>query len=231
MQALPRIAYAVDPANRCESGATRAETAPTSDRTIGIPDDDARGAPGTDPRAGGDRPNMETMLKDPKMARDLGGAALMVALGAVVVWEGTSYQMGSLTRMGAGYVPVVLGVLLIVIGLLIAITSRFGRADSGAVSGLNAPVAGVPALPKHGEWSGFQWRGWGCILGGVAAFVVLGRWGGLVPATFATVFIAALGDRENSLRDAALLAAGITIAGIAIFHWGLKLVFPLFSWG
>ncbi len=176
---------------------------------------------------------METMLKDPKVARDLGGAAMLVALGAVVVYEGTSYQMGSLTRMGAGYVPVVLGVLLIAVGFLIAVTSYFGRrsTDSAVVSGVEATVAGVPPLPKHGEWSGFQWRGWGCILGGVAAFVVLGRYGGLVPATFATVFIAALGDRENSIRDAVLLALGITVAGIAIFHWGLKLVFPLFSWG
>lgn len=174
---------------------------------------------------------METKLKDPKWARDLAGAALMIVLGAVVVWEGTSYQMGSLTRMGAGYVPVVLGVLLIVIGLLIAITTHRGRATDVVVGGVETPLAGIPAPPKHGEWSGVQWRGWGCILGGVAAFVVLGRWGGLVPATFAAVFISALGDRENSLRDSVLLALAITVAGVAIFHWGLKLVFPLFSWG
>ena len=51
-----------------------------------------------------------------------------------------------------------------------------------------------------------------------------------MPATFAAVFISALGDRTNSVRDAALLAAGITIAGVLIFSLGLKLSFPLFTW-
>ncbi len=175
------------------------------------------------------------METDSKPTRDLIGAALMVVLGIVVAWQGTYYQMGTLSRMGAGYVPVVLGALLILVGILIAATARRPRAGDAVVSGLDASGVGivpaVPAPPKHGEWSGFQWRGWGCILGGVAAFVILGRWGGLVPATFATVFIAALGDRENKVRDALLLAVGITIAGVLIFNWGLKLVFPLFTWG
>ncbi|MEJ0045599.1 MAG: hypothetical protein WDN04_05275 [Rhodospirillales bacterium] len=42
-----------------------------------------------------------------------------------------------------------------------------------------------------------EWRGWICIVASVLAFVVLGKYGGLLPATFAIVFIAALGDRDN----------------------------------
>ena len=161
------------------------------------------------------------------VVRELSGAALMVILGIAVVWAGTSYQMGTLTRMGAGYVPVVLGGLLIFVGILIAATTR--RSPTAPVLAGVEPA--VPAPPKHGEWSGFQWRGWSCILGGVAAFVVLGHWGGLVPATFASVFVSALGDRENTMKHALLLAIGVTVAGVAIFHYGLGLVFPLFTWG
>ena len=156
--------------------------------------------------------------------RDMIGAALMVVLGAVVVWVGTDYKMGTLTRMGAGYVPVVLGVLFIIVGALIAATNRRdGPAAGGVIPVLEVPVHGGPRR--------FEYRGWGCILGGVAAFVVLGHYGGLVPATFMAVLISAMGDRDNSVRDALLLAAGVTVAGVIIFSYGLKLVFPLFTWG
>ena len=156
--------------------------------------------------------------------RDMFGAALMMALGIVVIVVGRGYDMGTLTRMGAGYVPVVLGVLLVVLGVLIVATTR--RSALPKSSSLPTVTLAHEAAPAHAEW-----RGWGCILGGVAAFVVLGTYGGLVPATFFAVFIAAMGDRKNSVRDAALLALGITIAGVLIFSWGLKLVFPLFTWG
>lgn len=158
--------------------------------------------------------------------RDLIGALLITLLGSVVVWFGVDYRMGTLTRMGAGYVPVVVGSLMILIGFLIGVTAYAAR-GTRARSGLGAVL---PTPPKHGEWAGPQWRGWACILGGVAAFVILGRYGGLVPATFFAVFISALGDRQNGLRDCLLLATGITIAGVLIFSWGLKLVFPLFAW-
>ncbi len=52
-----------------------------------------------------------------------------------------------------------------------------------------------------------------------------------MPATFALVFISALGDRQHTLRSAALLAAGVTVLGVAVFSWALQLQFPLFRWG
>ena len=55
--------------------------------------------------------------------------------------------------------------------------------------------------------------------------------GGLVPATFALVFISALGDRTHTLRSALLLSVFVTAIGIVIFSWGLELQFPMFSWG
>ncbi|MCJ9712140.1 tripartite tricarboxylate transporter TctB family protein, partial [Bordetella hinzii] len=76
-----------------------------------------------------------------------------------------------------------------------------------------------------------QWRGWGCITGGLAAFMLLGQYGGLVPATLGLVFISALGDRQHTIKSAALLAVGVTLLGVAIFSWGLQLQFPLFRWG
>ena len=158
--------------------------------------------------------------------QDLAGAALMIALGVVVVVVGVGYRVGELTRMGAGYVPVVIGTLLIVVGGLIGVTARASRDKTKA-----APLVEIGRLPAKPGEGAIQWRGWLCILGGVAAFVILGEHVGLVAAIFGSVFIAALGDRMNSLRDCVLLAVGLTIAGVAIFSYGLKLTFPLFTWG
>jgi len=156
-----------------------------------------------------------------KLTRDRLGGALLVALGAATTLAGIGYGLGTLRQMGSGFYPATLGVLLALIGLvLLATASR--RPD--------AHLANAPAEAAHLSGPAVQWRGWLCILGGALAFVVLGQHGGLVPASFASVFVAALGDRRNSVRDAALLAALMTLLGVAIFHYGLHVLLPLFTW-
>jgi hypothetical protein len=146
------------------------------------------------------------------------GAALLIVMGVGVLGLGATYRIGTLSRMGAGFIPVVLGVLMILIGLAIAITAS--PADRAK-----------PSTNAHGAIAaGPQWRGWLCILGGVAAFVVFGRFGGLVPATFAAVFISALGDRQSTVKTSAALAAIIDVFGVIVFHYGLHLQLPLFQW-
>lgn len=154
------------------------------------------------------------------LGKDHLGALLLIALGAAVLALGLGYRVGTLNRMGAGFIPVVLGVLLILVGVAIGVTAATpGQAMTNP-------------LPGHGSHAGGpDLRGGICILGGVLAFVVIGRYGGLVPATFASVFVAALGDRENTLRGAATLGAILTAFCVVVFHFGLHLQLQLFQWG
>jgi hypothetical protein len=156
-----------------------------------------------------------------KSTKDRIGGALLVAAGLAVVAAGASYGMGSLRQMGSGFFPAVLGALMALIGAALLAGSR--RAPAGMASG---------PLPEMAHLAGpvVQWRGWLCIVGGVAAFVVLGEHGGLVPASFVSVFVAAMGDRGNSWRAAAALAALMTVLGVVVFHFGLHLLLPLFTW-
>jgi putative tricarboxylic transport membrane protein len=154
-------------------------------------------------------------------SKDNVGAVLLIALGTAVALAGRGYHVGSLTRMGSGYMPLVLGVLLVAVGILIAATARLA-------SGTRA--ASVPGAGHHGGRA-FEPRAWICILGAIAAFVIVGTYGGMVPATFACTFIAALGDRTNRLRDAAALALAMVVAGWLIFIWGLHFQMPAFTWG
>ncbi|WP_454875097.1 tripartite tricarboxylate transporter TctB family protein [Paraburkholderia xenovorans] len=147
--------------------------------------------------------------------RDYYGGALMLLIGVGVVAQGLGYDVGSLSHMGPGFFPVSLGVVLSLVGVGIAFGAR--RIDP------DAKPDGDP-LPS-------QWRGWICIVLGVIAFVVLGRYGGLLPASFAVVFISALGDRQNTLVSATVLALSICVICVVVFWWALQLQLPLFTWG
>lgn len=149
-------------------------------------------------------------------ARGYYGGALMMLVGATAVVQGMTYDVGSLAAMGPGFFPVALGCILAVLGACIAGTAKNEPAEEAEADSEAAPP---------------QWRGWFCILLSIVAFIVLGKYGGLLPATFAIVFIAALGDRQNSLVGALVLASAISVVSVVVFWWALRLQLPLFTWG
>jgi hypothetical protein len=145
--------------------------------------------------------------------KDYYGGGLMFLLGVGTIWKGFDYKIGTLSRMGPGYFPVAIGVILALMGVLIALGAKSEVTTSDD--------------KKHPP----EWRGWSCIILANIAFVVLGRYGGLLPATFAVVFIAALGDRQNTFKSAFLLAIAMVVVCLIVFSWALQLQFPLFRWG
>jgi len=155
-----------------------------------------------------------------KLTRDHVGGAMLVATGAAVVIAGVGYGMGTLRQMGSGFFPAVLGVLMALVGVALLMTAPRAASAPAESAAETAHLAG-PVV---------QWRGWLCIIAGVLSFVVLGQHGGFVPASFVSVFVAALGDRGNSVRAAAGLAALMTALGVVVFHYGLHLLLPLFTW-
>ncbi len=50
------------------------------------------------------------------------------------------------------------------------------------------------------------------------------------PATFACVFVAAMGDRTMTYKAAALLSAFITVFGVGLFHYVLQVPMPVLEW-
>jgi hypothetical protein len=144
--------------------------------------------------------------------KDQAGGGLMVLIGLGALVQGSSYSFGSLARVGPGFFPVALGSLLGLLGLgMIATADKAAR--------------------QTGEGHAAEWRGWGCIALSLVLFVTLGTYGGLLPATFAVVFVSALGDRRNSIKDALILACAIMVVSVAVFWWALQVQFPLFRWG
>jgi hypothetical protein len=153
-----------------------------------------------------------------KHNRDYYGGGLMLLFGLGAVWEGMSYRIGSLGRMGPGFFPVALGVILALTGVAIMIGAAAAAAEPGKEN-------------EKEENLRPEWRGWICISASIIAFVILGHWGGLLPATFAVVFISAMGDRQNTIKSAFILSVVMCILCAAIFWYALQVQFPLFQWG
>ena len=143
--------------------------------------------------------------------KDYAAGALIACIGAFAVVQGQSYRMGELTRVGSGFFPVLIGVLMILVGALIAGSASYGADTSPA--------------PRPSDW-----RGRGCVIAGPVMFIIGGVYFGLAPATFACVFVAALGDRGATLRSAAVLAAVITVVGVVLFSYILQVPFPILRW-
>lgn len=147
-----------------------------------------------------------------KINKDYYAGALMVFLGLGAILEGISYKVGSLSHMGPGFFPAAVGALMAFMGVIIA-------------------IEGLGHKNMSSEKEKPEWRGWLCIIGGIVAFIVLGEYTGLLPATFAIVFISALGDRMNTVKAAFVLAASMCVVAVIIFWWLLQLQFPLLHWG
>lgn len=146
-------------------------------------------------------------------------AAFVLLIGVATALGSLEYSLGTMGRMGPGYFPLLLGILLAVIGILIVVTPDSPdetRADA------NREPFGVVVRRRI--------RPWVAAVGGIIAFIVVGKYGGLIPATFVLIFGAALGDPKNSLKASFCLAVGVVAFAIAAFHYGLQLQFPLLSW-
>ena len=145
--------------------------------------------------------------------RDFYAGTVMVLLGSGTALHAGAYKLGTLMHMGPGFFPLVLGIVLACLGVLIAGTA--------AVS----TEAEEHALPRRAEWVG-----WACIIAGPLLFMLFGNHGGMAPATFACVFVSALGDRTATWRSALVLALAVTGFGVLLFSYVLQLPFAAFRW-
>jgi Tripartite tricarboxylate transporter TctB family len=149
-----------------------------------------------------------------KTRKDYLAGALMFLIGLGAMLQGRAYHVGTLTDMGPGFFPVALGIIM-------------------ALSGISIVIVAKVAVPPEDieKRQPPEWAAWAHILISIVAFVVLGKYGGLVPATFALVFISALADRKNSSKSAFALALAMVALAVVVFRWALQLQFPLLSWG
>ena len=146
--------------------------------------------------------------------KDFYAGGLMILFGLLMSLKGPSYRLGTLMNMGPGFLPTALGVILVFLGLAIsatALTSADGEDED--------------ILPENREW-----LAWAAILASPLAFMLFVNYFGMAPGTFACVFVAAMGDREATLKNSLILSAVVTVFGVALFSYLLQIPMPIFTW-
>ena len=120
----------------------------------------------------------------------------------------TQYPMGTAAKMGPGYFPFFLGILMTILGLIVA------------VKALSATAA-IEAIPK------FNWRVIAQITGSVVLYgLLLPRMGFLI-AVVVLVLVSASASKEFTWKGSLINAAFLVIFTYSVFVVGLKLQFPL----
>ena len=135
-----------------------------------------------------------------KLLWSVSGGLGVAVLGATIALISASYPVGTLGRMGPGYLPLVVGVVMLVLGLLIAI----GDVRSGSVTE-----------------EAIKLRPFVAVFAAIVAWVEIVPRFGLVPATVALVVIAAFAQRQPRILSTAITALVLSFLGVAIFIWGL----------
>lgn len=153
--------------------------------------------------------------------RELLAGAICMALGVGAVLEASSYSIGTLKQLGPGFYPAVLGGVLALVGALIV---------GGALTMTDATEETDRLLDGGSDARGPDWRGWGCIIAGVALFIIFAGTTGLASAIFACVFVSALGDRTATLKGSLILALVMTVCGTVVFGYLLSISMPIWQW-
>lgn len=152
-----------------------------------------------------------------KSQKDFFSGLMFMGAGVAFAWGATSYTVGSAARMGPGYFPLVLGVLLAVLGGVITFKALVVETEDGE---------------KMGAWA---WKPlffiiaanlvFGLMLGGLPGIKIPAM--GLIAAIYALTFIASLAGEEFKLKEVVILATVLAIMSYLAFIVLLKLQFPV----
>ena len=138
--------------------------------------------------------------------RDFLAGMLFLLIGGIGFYVALSYPFGTLQKMGPGYFPRVLSVILIAFGLVTLV--------KGLRSGERV----------RGSWGWFPLL---MLTIALLAFGFLMEHVGLIPALVVLFFTAAYAGKEAKFTEVLGLTVVMCIAATAIFIWGLKLPYPL----
>jgi hypothetical protein len=142
------------------------------------------------------------------LGKDFLAGLVFLAFGWGAIHGARAFELGTLARMGPGWFPAALGVILALFGVFL-MARGIGWPEKSP-----GPVA----------WG---WRAPLCIVVSMLAFGFLMPRFGLVPALAAMFLIATLGGREFRWLEVLVLTVVMTAFAVGVFVYLLKLPFQL----
>lgn len=152
-----------------------------------------------------------------KSQKDFFSGLMFMVVGVAFAWGATTYSVGSGARMGPGYFPLMLGILLALIGSVITFKALVVETEGG---------------DKIGAWA---WKPlffilaanfvFGILLGGLPSIGLPAM--GMILGIYALVIISSLAGNEFSLKGVLGLSTILAIGSYLAFVVLLKLQFPV----
>lgn len=152
-----------------------------------------------------------------KSQKDFFSGLMFTVVGAAFAYGATHYNIGTGGRMGPGYFPLLLGVILAVLGGIIM---------------FKALVVETPSGDKIGKWA---WKPlfliiaanviFGVMIGGLPSIGLPPM--GLIAGIFALTFVASLAGDSFRFKEVLILSVILSIGSYAAFILLLKLQFPV----
>jgi len=164
-----------------------------------------------------DNSNQRRYLVNIKSQKDFFSGLVYVVVGGALAIGATNYNVGTGARMGPGYFPLLLGILLAVIGAFVMFKSLTVETQDG---------------DKIGSWA---WKPlffiivgnllFGILLGGLPSIGLPAM--GLIAAIFGTTLVVSKAGDVFNLKEVLILATILSIGSYAAFVLLLKLQFPV----
>ena len=152
-----------------------------------------------------------------KSQKDFFSGLVFTLVGASFAYGATSYNIGTGARMGPGYFPLLLGVILTLIGAFILFKSLVVETPTGDAVGAWAwkPLIFIIAGNLL----------FGILLGGLPSIKLPAM--GLIGAIYGTTLIVSLAGDKFNLKEVLILATVLSAMSYLAFIVVLKLQFPV----
>ena len=152
-----------------------------------------------------------------KSQKDFFSGLMFTVVGAAFAYGATGYSLGTGARMGPGYFPLLLGVILAILGAVIMFKALVVETRGG---------------DKIGKWA---WKPlvliiaanvlFGVMIGGLPSIGL--RPMGLIAGIFALVIVASLAGDTFNIKEVLIVSVILSIGSYAAFILLLKLQFPV----
>jgi hypothetical protein len=140
--------------------------------------------------------------------QDFWSGAMFIVLGLGFAIKATGYQMGTAARMGPGYFPFWLGMVLALLGATVLIGSLLPKATETHIDR-------------------FDWRVVGLVIGSVMLYGLVLKFLGVYISVFLLVVVSSIASHEFSWKVAVANGIFLVIFAYLAFIKGLGLIFPL----
>lgn len=152
-----------------------------------------------------------------KSQKDFASGLVYTIIGAAFAYGATSYTIGSAARMGPGYFPLLLGIILALIGSVVLFQSL------------------AVETPDGDHIGGWAWKPltyiivgnllFGILLGGLPSIKLPAM--GLIIAIYGTTVVVSMAGDEFKLKEGLILATILSVISYLAFIMLLKLQFPV----